>query len=201
MRRFDAISTAIAVRVRPVARVLAVDVGTSSVRAQIFEADAQEGEATRREYPGETDPARLVALVREAIDEAVAGHSYDAVGASCFGHSLLALDEHGRPLTPVLGWRDTRSADAADWLSRRVDADAVHARTGCHIHTSYWPAKLEEQIEHTDQRGAGRDDEQALRADADVAQLKRSRREGWRARALCAEKPQSEAGQCKMNGD
>jgi len=125
-----------------VVRVLAVDIGTSSVRAQIFEADAQEGEAARREYLGETDSARLAALVREAIDEAVAGQSYDAVGASCFGHSLLALDEGGRPLTPILGWRDTRSADAAEQLARRLDAEAVHQRTGCHVHSSYWPAKL-----------------------------------------------------------
>src|SRR5207247_11417753 len=40
------------------------------------------------------------------------------------------------------GWRDPRSADAAVRLARRLDANAVHARTGCHIHTSYWPAKL-----------------------------------------------------------
>jgi gluconokinase len=76
------------------------------------------------------------------VDEAVGGDDYDAVGVSCFGHSLVALDERGRPLTPILGWRDTRSADAAAWLARRLDTDAVHARTGCHIHTSYWPAKL-----------------------------------------------------------
>lgn len=124
------------------ARVLGIDVGTSSVRAQVFGADAQEGEAAKRKYTGDNDPARIVALVREAVEEAVGGQDYDAVGGSCFGHSLLALDEAGRPLTPILGWRDTRSADAADWLSRRVDAAAVHARTGCHIHTSYWPAKL-----------------------------------------------------------
>jgi gluconokinase len=121
-------------------RVLALDIGTSSVRAQIFEADAEEREPARRNYPGENDPARIISLVREAVDEA--GSEYDAVGASCFGHSLLALDERGRPLTPILGWRDTRSADAAEWLTRRVDAHAVHARTGCQIHTSYWPAKL-----------------------------------------------------------
>jgi gluconokinase len=125
-----------------VAKILAVDVGTSSVRAQIFDADAQEREPARREYPDEDDPTRMLELVREAVDEAVGGGSYDAVGASCFGHSLLALDEGGRPLTPILGWRDTRSADSAEWLARRLDADAVHARTGCHIHTSYWPAKL-----------------------------------------------------------
>lgn len=123
-------------------RVLALDVGTSSIRAQIFDADAAEHEPARRNYPDENDPERVVELVREAIDEAMRGEEYDAVGASCFGHSLLALDERGRPLTPILGWRDTRSADAAESLARRLDADAVHARTGCHIHTSYWPAKL-----------------------------------------------------------
>ena len=123
-------------------RVLAVDVGTSSVRAQIFDADAQEREPARRNYPGEDDPARIVALVREAVEEAVGDESCDAVGGSCFGHSLLAVDEQGKPLTPILGWRDTRSADAADWLTRRLDAAAVHARTGCQIHTSYWPAKF-----------------------------------------------------------
>jgi gluconokinase len=125
-----------------VTRVLALDVGTSSVRAQIFDADAAEHEPARRNYPDENDPERVVERVREAIDEAVRGEEYDAVGASCFGHSLLALDERGRPLTPILGWRDTRSADAAESLARRLDADAVHARTGCHIHSSYWPAKL-----------------------------------------------------------
>jgi gluconokinase len=123
-------------------RVLAIDVGTSSARAAVFDADAAEREPARRAYPGETDAARIVALVREVVDEAVAGEPYDAVGGSCFGHSLLPLDEGGRPLTEILGWRDTRSADAAEWLARRVDPEAVHARTGCHIHTSYWPAKL-----------------------------------------------------------
>ena len=117
--------------------MLALDVGTSSVRAGRFEE-----EPAKREYPGENDPDRLVQLTREVIEEAGGAGGVDAVGASCFGHSLLALDKRGRPLTPVLGWRDTRSAAAAEWLSRRLDARAVHARTGCHIHTSYWPAKL-----------------------------------------------------------
>jgi gluconokinase len=80
--------------------------------------------------------------VREAIDEAGGPDGVEAVGASCFGHSLLALDGRGRPLTPVLGWRDTRSAEAADQLARKVDPGAVHLRTGCQVHTSYWPAKL-----------------------------------------------------------
>ena len=123
--------------------MLAIDIGTSSVRAHIFDESAgEDGEPARREYAGEDDPVRIVELVRAAIDETGGSGRADAVGASCFGHSLLALDDKGRPLTPILGWRDTRSAAAADWLSRRLDGVAVHARTGCQIHTSYWPAKF-----------------------------------------------------------
>jgi gluconokinase len=125
-----------------VPRILALDVGTSSVRAQVFEAEADEGDHARRDYPGENDPVRIVELVREVLEEATGDEGYDAAGSSSFGHSLLALDSAGRPLTPMLGWRDTRSAGAADLLLRRVDNAAVHARTGCQIHTSYWPAKL-----------------------------------------------------------
>ncbi len=124
-------------------RVLALDVGTSSVRVQRFDETAEErGEPARRDYTGEVDPDRVVERTVEAIEEAGGAEGVDAVGTSCFGHSLLALDAAGRPLTPILSWRDARSADAATWLTRQLDSDAVHARTGCVVHTSYWPAKL-----------------------------------------------------------
>ena len=91
---------------------------------------------------------RTAATTRTRSSRSSAGSStgrdegVDAVGVSCFGHSLLALDGAGRPLTPVLGWRDNRSAGAAEELRRRVDPAAVHARTGQHLHPSFWPAKL-----------------------------------------------------------
>jgi gluconokinase len=137
-----------------VTTVLAIDVGSSSVRAQLFDEAGEPVDDLKQERYEGSDPDEIVALTRKVI----AGRSGDAVGASCFGHSLLALDADGRPLTPVLGWRDTRSADAAEWLRRRVDADAVHARTGCHVHTSYWPAKLVwlAQAEPETFRGAAR---------------------------------------------
>ncbi|TMM12258.1 MAG: carbohydrate kinase, partial [Actinobacteria bacterium] len=125
---------------RRVATVLALDVGSSSVRAQRFDEHGEPIDERRQERYDGGDPDEIVRLVREVIggrDDGV-----DAVGASCFGHSLLALDAAGRPLTPVLGWRDRRSAEAAAWLGRRVDPAAVHARTGAHLHPSFWPAKL-----------------------------------------------------------
>jgi gluconokinase len=122
------------------ATILAVDIGSSSVRAQRFDEVAEPLDAMRREHYGGGDPDEIVRLVRKVI----AGRDADAnaVGTSCFGHSLLALDADGRPLTGVLGWRDSRAAGAAEWLRRRVDAAAVHARTGAHVHPSFWPAKL-----------------------------------------------------------
>ena len=89
--------------------VLALDVGSSSVRAQRFDERGEPLDELRQERYDGGDPDEIVELVRKVVDGRDEG--VDAVGASCFGHSLLALDEAGRPLTPVLGWRDTRSAD------------------------------------------------------------------------------------------
>jgi gluconokinase len=120
--------------------VLALDVGSSSVRAQCFDERGNAVDELKQARYGGEDPDEIVHLVREVL--ARRDEDADAVGMSCFGHSLLALDAEGRPLTPLLGWRDTRGAAAAEWLCRRVDAVAVHARTGAHLHPSYWPAKL-----------------------------------------------------------
>jgi gluconokinase len=135
-----------------VARVLSLDVGTSSVRARLYGPDGLhvEGVEAHTKYTGESgrfgefDPDGLVDATRAAIEEARAGTGgeVDAVAASCFWHSLLAVDSQGKPLTPVLTWRDTRSAAEADELAARLGWDELHARTGCPPHTSYWPAKL-----------------------------------------------------------
>jgi gluconokinase len=123
-----------------VATVLAIDVGSSSVRAQRFDERAEPVDDLRQEHYEGGDPDEIVRLVRRAIG----GRDGDvgAVGTSCFGHSLVALDADGKPLTPVLGWRDTRSAGAAARLRARVGPEAVRARTGAHVHPSLWPAKL-----------------------------------------------------------
>jgi gluconokinase len=116
--------------------VLALDIGSSSVRAQRFNSRGEAADSiSQEEY--ETDDAAEVAAV---VGRVLADEEADAT--SCFAHSLVAVDEDGNALTPILGWRDTRSARAAEWLARRLDSDAVHARTGAFLHPSYWPAKL-----------------------------------------------------------
>jgi gluconokinase len=116
--------------------VLALDVGTSSVRAQWFDEHAESVEELRQEEYDTHDPAEVAAAVRRVLGDD------EADATSCFAHSLVAVDAEGEALTPILGWRDTRSADAAEWLARRLDGEAVHARTGAFLHPSFWPAKL-----------------------------------------------------------
>jgi gluconokinase len=119
-----------------VATVLALDVGSSSVRAQRFDEHGEPVDELRQERYDGRDPDEIVELSRKVLE----GGEPD--GISCFGHSLIPLDAKGKPLTELLGWRDTRSADAAEWLRRRLENDAVHARTGAYLHPAFWPAKL-----------------------------------------------------------
>jgi gluconokinase len=137
--------------------VLALDLGTSSVRAVVYDTRGRMLEPTlcdlpykvRTAEPGEvsSDPNALVRLIGQSIDATLraarqAKVDILAAGASCYWHSLMGVDKAGRPTTELLTWADTRSAAQARRLRTRFDERGYHARTGCFFHASYWPAKL-----------------------------------------------------------
>jgi len=135
------------------AKVLAVDVGSSSVRAELYDASGVGGTETKLDYDLEyaadggvvKDADELLDLVARAIDGTLsrAGDArISGVAMSTFWHAVLGLDRGGRPTIPVITWADRRAADAARELRGRLDEAAVHRRTGCVLHSSYWPAKL-----------------------------------------------------------
>ncbi len=137
--------------------ILALDVGTSSTRALLFDAagvevpavKAQETYALTVTSEGEVsvDADKLVAVVAKTIDQALqqAGSlasSLGAVATDTFWHSLVGVDTDGQAITPLITWEDTRPRQVAAELRRQLDEDAVHRRTGARLHASYWPAKL-----------------------------------------------------------
>jgi gluconokinase len=136
--------------------LLGLDIGTSGVRAALFDERGGEidGATVRVDRRGQS-PTSFATLDAEALLEEVAQtldalfvKLYEAstrielIAISCFWHSLVGVDETGRATTPVLGWADSRAAAAAYQLRSEFDEAKIHARTGCRIHPSYWPAKL-----------------------------------------------------------
>jgi gluconokinase len=136
-------------------RVLALDLGTSSVRALLFDRDgravpdALARRATRLEVTddgrAELDPGAVVAAVRDCLDElSQRGHLRDIsdVAMSCAWHSVIAAGADGRLLTGALTWADTRAAWLVDELRGRADPSRLQAATGAVPHTTYWTVKL-----------------------------------------------------------
>jgi gluconokinase len=133
--------------------LLSIDVGTSGVRASLFDERGAETRSTQAGRSGEGalsdlaefDPDALVGEVISTIDELLASSNTDEIqfiSISTFWHSLMGVDDEGSPTTPLLSWADTRAARLAKDLRTSFDEAAIHARTGCRFHASYWPAKL-----------------------------------------------------------
>ncbi|HVO42090.1 MAG TPA: FGGY-family carbohydrate kinase [Aggregatilineales bacterium] len=122
--------------------ILAIDAGSSSVRAML------DGHITQISYaPHATpdggvtvDPSQLLAITAEAIDRTLAaapGSAVAAVAMDTFVGNLMGVADD--PTTPLFTWADTRRLDRP----LDLEAAAYRERTGTRIHPSYWPLRLD----------------------------------------------------------
>ena len=131
--------------------VVSLDVGSSSVRALLFDAGGHQVEGCGAQLPyhiattpdggAEAHPDDLARMAIDCLDEVhrqarEAGLKIAAVAGSAFWHGLMGTDAQGRTTVPLLHLFDTRSAAHATRIGESS------ARTGCPRHASYWPAKL-----------------------------------------------------------
>jgi gluconokinase len=137
--------------------ILALDVGTSSVRALLYDGRgravtdvaAQLAHPMRETADGgvETNAGQMLSRLEECIDQVLhrAGllaKGIAAVAPDTFWHNVVGVSSSGAPVTPVYTWADTRAAAAAEELKTDLDQAKMHARTGAVLHPSYLPAKL-----------------------------------------------------------
>ena len=112
--------------------MLAIDIGTSSVRAALYGQSLQPvRRATQVRYRWrngsdgsvEAAPAAIEKAVAQAIDGALDGVTtrVEAVAIAAFWHSLLGVDAQGRAVTSVIPWSDTRSARQVGSMRERLD--------------------------------------------------------------------------------
>ena len=153
------------------ALILTLDMGTSSVRAMLFDVhgrvqpDAEVqipyAQTTTADGGVETDAEALLARTVDCLKQLFGKTSKDnlgriaGVGVSCFWHSLVGVGENGRAVTPLFSWADSRAAGQVEKLKSEMDAAAYHRRTGCVLHPNYWPAKLR-WCQETDPEAFGR---------------------------------------------
>jgi gluconokinase len=141
--------------------VLALDLGTSSTRTALFDEQAQRlTESTAQQsYPlvttpdggAELEPAQLLGAVRHCLEytlriyranPALRTRPIAGIGVSSFWHSFVGVNAQGEAITRIFTWADARCRAEAAKLREKLGEKAVHARTGCMLRASFWPAKL-----------------------------------------------------------
>ncbi|WP_294154292.1 gluconokinase [uncultured Selenomonas sp.] len=135
---------------------IGVDVGTTGVRAIAYSIDGEKLASSEAFYPlltphtdwAEENPLEIYESVEKVIRETAATLRYrngiaTGIALSTVMHSFAPLDEHRRPMTNMITWADSRSAD----IVREMQQDAALAKrfyekTGCPVHTCYPLAKI-----------------------------------------------------------
>ncbi|MFN8441102.1 MAG: gluconokinase [Caldilineaceae bacterium] len=138
--------------------ILTIDIGTSSVRAMLFDSNAHPIPGALAQVRTEiqttgdggaefaADP--LFATFVESVDQAlktVPNLPIAAVAMDTFVGNLLGVAEDGTPITPVITYADTRNAQDANSLRNEFGEEGcriAHDRTGTLIHAAYWPARF-----------------------------------------------------------
>ncbi len=137
--------------------ILALDIGTSSIRALVFDAEGRwvEGLAAQRTYAlrtsadgaVEADPDEMLTGIWECIDEVLdkarlLSLPFAGVASCSLVSNVLGVDHDARAISPLYTYADTRPAREVHVLRTHFNEREVHRRTGCLFHTSYLPARF-----------------------------------------------------------
>jgi len=137
--------------------VAALDIGTSSVKGAIYDADGRQvagslGTSGCRfsniaRGAAEFDTEQLAGEVFKCLDRldsfcAGLDERVAAVGMCTFVGNLLGIDDDNRPVTPLYTYADTRGSEQVGRLADLIDERECHLRTGCRFHPAYWPVRI-----------------------------------------------------------
>ena len=132
--------------------LLGIDIGTTHVKARLYDeaggllADARRRTPTTRlpdggaEYAPEALEEAAFGAAREAIEKAGPPR---AIGVASMAESGFLLGQDGEALAPAMAWFDGRPAPQADRWRNRIDAAELFARTGLHVTPLPTACKLE----------------------------------------------------------
>ncbi len=142
--------------------ILAIDQGTTSSRAIIFDAGLRPVASAQEEFPQhyphpgwvEHDPADLWASVaataRGAIEKAgISARDIAAIGITNQRETTLIWDRvTGQPIHNALVWQDRRTADTCDALKAAGHEPMITARTGLLLDPYFSATKVKWLLDH-----------------------------------------------------
>lgn len=126
--------------------ILAIDIGTTSTKGLVVSAEGKVLATHQCYYPtfypkvdhAEQDSDQIYQAVLEVISKVVpiipSSNPIKAISFSSAMHSIVAVDEAGKPLTPLVIWADTRSNSQARELRGSDLGKLLHHETGAPIH-------------------------------------------------------------------
>jgi gluconokinase len=141
----------------PESLILAIDVGSSSVRALICDQQGHAVEDTFTQVRHESvttpdggsmlDAQTVSSLIFGCIDSVLAkagkaSPRIQVVAMDTLVGNVLGIDSQGQPTTPIYTWADTRGRELVGNLKTLLAYPDYPQRTGCYVHPSYWPLRL-----------------------------------------------------------
>ena len=149
--------------------ILAIDQGTTSTRAIVFDARSRRSRPRSRSCgrsiraPGwvEHDPEEIwtsvVATVRDAMAKAgVAAKDIAGIGITNQRETTIVWDRAtGKPIHNAIVWQDRRTADACAALRARRPRAAVADKTGLVLDPYFSATKIAWLLDHVDGRARG----------------------------------------------
>ena len=131
-------------------RLLGIDIGTTSLKAAVFDGNGNRLGLRSRDYTLDTDAEsgfiefdadEYIRLCKEVVCELTEEcGEIDAISVDTQGETLIFTDEEGRPLCPAVVWLDNRAEAEANEIKEKFGNELVYNVTGQPEITAGWPA-------------------------------------------------------------
>lgn len=164
--------------------ILGVDVGTSAVKAALFDQDGAEVGSHSEEYSLLTPRAGHVELeadtytstfgtaVRRVLEQTgTSPEDLLVLGLSAQGETLLTLDPDLQPIGRAIVWMDNRASAEADEIEQHFGRSVIQQTTGQVAMDAIWPAAKIQWIKRNDPARFARTAKYALLKDYLVERL------------------------------
>ncbi len=131
-------------------KYLGIDIGTTSMKAAVFDKNGRRLALRNVDYTLDTDPItgyiefdakKYIKMCKDVIDDLTTEcGKIDALSVDTQGETLIFTDECGEPVCPAIVWLDNRAVNEAEEIKKKFGNELVYNVTGQPEITAGWPA-------------------------------------------------------------